>query len=129
MQHIIHWYPVANYILLINREWGHYREISDQGLDSTSVQRDRGLRFPCNDQTDEVNKLFIIWLFKLKKTEVIYQFHFCLVELCCTKNNNRSLQENIDWSLCSNSQSDHEKSSSHIIKCDITTHDPRFSLQ
>ena len=21
----------------------------------------RGLRFPCNDRTDEVNKLFIIW--------------------------------------------------------------------
>ena len=26
------------------------------------MHQDRGLRFPCNDRTDEVNKLFIIWL-------------------------------------------------------------------
>ena len=29
-------------------------------LDST-LRYGRGLRFPCNDRTDEVNKLFIIW--------------------------------------------------------------------
>ena len=40
------------YILLINRQWGHYVEISDPCL-----------RFPCNDRMDEVNKLFIIWPF------------------------------------------------------------------
>ena len=34
---------------LLNQQWGHYKEISDQCL-----------RFPCNDQMDEVNKLFII---------------------------------------------------------------------
>ena len=42
----------GNYILLINRGWGHYRiAMSHQG---------RGLRFPCNDRTDRINKLFII---------------------------------------------------------------------
>ena len=28
-----------------------------------SIHQGRGLRFPCNDRTDEVNKLFIIWPF------------------------------------------------------------------
>ena len=28
-----------------------------------SIHQNRGLRFPCNDRTDEVNKLFIIWPF------------------------------------------------------------------
>ena len=27
------------------------------------TEEGRGLRFPCNDRTDEVNKLFIIWPF------------------------------------------------------------------
>ena len=46
------------YILLINRERGHYREITDRGLDVlTERHQSRGLRFPCNDRTDEVNKL------------------------------------------------------------------------
>ena len=34
--HSIYWVKELNYripVLLINREWGHYREISDQGLD------------------------------------------------------------------------------------------------
>ena len=31
----------TNYILLINREWGHYREISDRGLDALT-ERKRG---------------------------------------------------------------------------------------
>jgi len=39
------------WILLINRELGHYRAILY-----------RGLRFPCNDRTDEVNK-FLYGLF------------------------------------------------------------------
>ena len=26
-----------------------------------SIRKGRGLRFPCNDRMDEVNKLFIIW--------------------------------------------------------------------
>ena len=43
---------LVNYIPLVNREGGHYREISD-----------RGLRFPRSDRTDEGNKLFIIWPF------------------------------------------------------------------
>ena len=47
------------YILLINQEWGHYREISDEAL----LQQGRGLRFLCNDWTDKVNKLLIIWPF------------------------------------------------------------------
>ena len=28
-----------------------------------SIHQGRGLRLPCNDRTDEVNKLFIIWPF------------------------------------------------------------------
>ena len=28
-----------------------------------SIHQGRGLRFPCNDRTDEVNRLFIIWPF------------------------------------------------------------------
>ena len=51
----------GHYTLLINQEWGHYREISDRGLDVLTERR--GLGFPCNDRTDEVNKLFIIWPF------------------------------------------------------------------
>ena len=51
--------------------FGHYREISDRGLDAKCIERaiarsihqGLGLRFPCNDRTDEVNKLFIIWPF------------------------------------------------------------------
>ena len=42
----------GNYMLLINWEWGHYRIVmSYQG---------RGLRFPCNDQMDKINKLLIL---------------------------------------------------------------------
>ena len=37
------------YVQLINRDWGYYREISDRG------HQGLGLRFPCNDRTDEVN--------------------------------------------------------------------------
>ena len=37
---------------LTNREWVHYREISDRGL-ARSIHQDRGLRFSCNDRTDE----------------------------------------------------------------------------
>ena len=57
------------YIPLINREWGHYRETSDRGLDvltrviARTIHQGRDLRFACNDQTDEVNKLFIIGRF------------------------------------------------------------------
>ena len=29
-----------------------------------SMPQGRGLRFPCNDRADEVNKLFIIWPFQ-----------------------------------------------------------------
>ena len=47
------------YILLINQEWGHYKEISDEAL----LLQGRGLRFLCNDWTDKVNKLLIIWPF------------------------------------------------------------------
>ena len=37
-----------NYMLLINWEWGHYWiAMSHQG---------RGLRFPCNDWTDKIDK-------------------------------------------------------------------------
>ena len=28
-----------------------------------SIHQGRGLRFPCNDRMDEVNKLFILWPF------------------------------------------------------------------
>ena len=28
------------------------------------MSQGRGLRFPCNDRADEVNKLFIIWPFQ-----------------------------------------------------------------
>ena len=28
------------------------------------ILQGRGLRFPCNDRTDEVNKLFITWPFQ-----------------------------------------------------------------
>ena len=41
--------------LLVNREWGHYRELA------RSIHQGRGLRFPCNDRKDEVNKWFIMW--------------------------------------------------------------------
>ena len=27
-----------------------------------SIHQGRGLRFPCNDRTDEVNKLFILYM-------------------------------------------------------------------
>ena len=61
-------------MLLINRERGHYREISDRGLDvltdrtiARSIHQGRDLRFPCEDRTDEVNKLFIIHMAILKK--------------------------------------------------------------
>ena len=44
----------GNYILLINREWGHYRiAMSHQG---------RGLIFPCNDRMDEINKLLFYYM-------------------------------------------------------------------
>ena len=45
---------IGVYILLINQEWGHYRDILDRGLD-----HGRGPRFPYNDRTDKVNKLHI----------------------------------------------------------------------
>ena len=56
---------------LINSERGHYIEISDRGLDVLTERyrgqyiKAEGLRSSCNDQTDEVNKLFIIWPFAL----------------------------------------------------------------
>ena len=34
-----------------------------EALMSRSIHQGRGLRFLCNDRTDEVNKLFIIWPF------------------------------------------------------------------
>ena len=38
-----------------------------------SIHHGRGLRFPCNDRTDEVNKLFIIWpFFTIRTPEVIF---------------------------------------------------------
>ena len=51
------------YLLLTSRLFGYYREISDRGLDV--LYQGRGLRFPCNDRTDEVKKLLIIGLFLL----------------------------------------------------------------
>ena len=52
-------------------------------LFARSIHQGRGLKFPCNDRTDEVNKLFIIWLFSfilnkntIKTPEVI--FHILL---------------------------------------------------
>ena len=39
-------------------------KMSDWGLDVLTGQyQGRGLRFPCDERTDEVNKLVIIWLF------------------------------------------------------------------
>ena len=43
----------------------------DRGI-ARSTHQGRGLRFPCNDRTNEVNKLFIIWPFLalfLKRTQ------------------------------------------------------------
>ena len=61
--HLLHW--GLHFILLINQQRGHYnREISDQGLDGQYIYQGRGLRFPCNDRMDKVNKLFIIWPFQ-----------------------------------------------------------------
>ena len=37
-----------------------------------SIHQGQGLRFPCNDRTDEVNKLFIIWPFSaIQKKNII----------------------------------------------------------
>ena len=56
----------------MKRERGHYGKISDRGLDITNrvgggggeerdpYMKDRGLIFSRDDQTDEVNKRFII---------------------------------------------------------------------
>ena len=110
-----------------------------------SMHQDRGLRFPCNDRTDEVNKLFIIWLIyscmktdfvsKFRRNEIIWRIFvsisknnhaclcFCLINMFIytflkknsEKNNDRSLQENNDRSLWEKSQSDCRKFTSHII--------------
>ena len=56
--------PYAVIYYLLTREWRHYREISDRGLDvARSIHQGRGVSFPFNDRTHEVNKLRIIWLF------------------------------------------------------------------
>ena len=75
-------------ILLINQEWGHYRKMSDWGLDVLTGQyQGWGLRFPCNERTDEVNKLVIIWLFYGNKNKKKWHvegglfFLFRIVEL------------------------------------------------
>ena len=52
----------------MKRERGHYGKISDRDLDITNrgggerdlYMKDRGLIFSRDDQTDEVNKRFII---------------------------------------------------------------------
>ena len=41
----------------------------------TSRHQGRGLRFPCNDRTGEVNKLFIIWPFLVLFLKRIQQKH------------------------------------------------------
>ena len=49
----------------INHGRGHYREISDRGLHvltEVNTSRPRSA-ISHNDQTDEVNKLFLIWPF------------------------------------------------------------------
>ena len=52
------------YILLINREWGHYSLQGNLRLRpwciTRSIHQGWGLRFPCKDWMDEVNKLVII---------------------------------------------------------------------
>ena len=74
----VSWFPFSYYIPLINWEWGHYREISDWGYRSVNTSS-RGLRFPWNDQTEEVNYLlyglFSAFLKKntIRTPEVIFQ--------------------------------------------------------
>ena len=42
-----------------------------------STHQGRGLRFPCNDRTDKVNKLFIIWLFHYGPEPAINKTNNC----------------------------------------------------
>ena len=54
------------YHLLTSSVWSLQRNLRPRSCDrviARSIHQSRCLRFPCNDGTDEVNKLFIIGLF------------------------------------------------------------------
>ena len=56
-------WPREPYIPLINREWGHYKEISNWGLMLSLGQYIKAeVR---NERTDDVIKLFVIWPFQI----------------------------------------------------------------
>ena len=109
-----------------------------------SMHQDRGLRFPCNDRTDEVNKLFIIWhiYYSCMKTDFVSKFRrnriiwrifvsiwkndhayqcFCLINIFITTFLKKNSEKDNDRSLQENyDQSLWEKSQSDCRK--FTSH-------
>ena len=57
---LLYFVSVAH-MLLINRQWGHYKEISDRDLLDLLAERSKPRpEISFNDRTDKFNKLFII---------------------------------------------------------------------
>ena len=49
-----------------------------------SIHQGRGLRFPCNNRTEEINKLIIKWLFHCGLETTINQNQKLVTSMSCT---------------------------------------------